>query len=132
MKINDSRCSNLELKTHAFNDFFTNVGSNLTKPIRSCYSHTLYLKNRVPSSIVLLPPTAYEVAAELKSLKANKSSSDRKILTKFVIMVAGVIAPYLSYFIDHMFSNGTFPKVLKIAKVIPIYKSGQTNSVNNY
>ena len=32
------------------------VGSNLTKSIKSCYSHTLHLKNRVPSSIGLLPP----------------------------------------------------------------------------
>ena len=132
-KVNDSPCSNLELITHAFNDFFINVGNNLTKSIRSCYSHTsLYLKNGVPSSIVLLPPTACEVAAELKRLKANKSSGDDKIPTKFIIMAADVIAPYLSYFIDYTFSNGTFPKVLKIAKVIPIYKSGQKDNVNNY
>ena len=34
MKINDSPCSNLELITHAFNDFFINVGSKLTKSIK--------------------------------------------------------------------------------------------------
>ena len=132
MKINHSPCSNLELITHAYKDFFINVGSDLTKSIRSCYFHTLYLNNRVPSSIVLLPPTAYEVAAELKRLGANKSYGDDKIPTKFIIMNAAVIAPYLSYFLDYMFLNGTFPKVLEIAKVIPIYKSGQKDSVNNY
>ena len=95
-KINDSSCSDLELITHTFNAFFINVGSKLTKSIKSRYSHTLHLKDRVHSSIVLLPPTAYEVAAELKRLKANKSLGDNKIPTKFIIMAADVITPYSS------------------------------------
>ena len=43
-----------------------------------------------------------------------------------------MISPYLSFLMDFMFSNGLFPSILKLAKVIPIFKSGEKQAVNKY
>ena len=41
-------------------------------------------------------------------------------------------ATYMIYFIEFMLNQGVFPNVLKIAKVIPIFKSGVKSLTKNY
>ena len=82
--------------------------------------------------MILFPPTSSEVASELKRLKVNKSGSDDQIPTKFIVIAADVISPYFTYLVDFMFTKGIFPNALKIAKVIPIHKSGSKQAVENY
>ena len=82
--------------------------------------------------MILFPPTSSEVASELKRLKVNKSSNDDQIPTKFIVIAADVISPYFTYLVDFMFTKGIFPNALKIAKVIPIHKSGSKQAVENY
>ena len=132
IKIHDSFFSDLEQITHAFNDFFGNVESDSAQNTSSNYSHAHFLRNRISSSMVLFSPSLQEVASELKRLKTNKSSGDDQIPLSFITLAADVISPYLSFLIDFMFSNGLFPSILKIAKVIPIFKSGEKQTVNNY
>ena len=43
-----------------------------------------------------------------------------------------MITPYLIHLFNVCFNNGLFPEVLKVSKVIPIYKSGDKTKVNNY
>ena len=132
IKINDAIFSDLEQITHAFNEFFVNVGSDSALNTSSNYSHTHFLRNRVSSSMVLFSPSPQEDASELKRLKTNKSSGDDQIPLRFITIAVDVISPYLSFLIDCMFSNGLFLRILKIAKVIPIFKSGEKQTVNNY
>ena len=93
---------------------------------------THFLKNRISSSMVLFSLSPQEVASKLKRLKTNKSSGDYHISFSFITIAADVISPNLSFLIDFMFSNGLFPSILKIAKVIPIFKSGEKQTVNSY
>ena len=44
----------------------------------------------------------------------------------------GVIAPQLTDLINFSFVTGTFPNSLKIAKIIPIYKTGPKDALINY
>ena len=69
--------------------------------------------------MVLSPPTPNELATELKRLNANKSTTDNKIPTEFLIIAADVLSPHLAYLVEYMFTQGIFPDKLKIAKVIP-------------
>ena len=132
LEVNSSIVSNKEKIAENFNEFFANIGHKLSQDIQPSVSHTFYLKNCVTSSMILFPPTSSEVASELKRLKVNKSSSDDQIPTKFIVIAADVISPYFTYLVDFMFTKGIFPNALKIAKVIPIHKSGSKQAVENY
>ena len=131
LEVNSTIVSNKEKIAENFNEFFANIGHKLSQDIQPSVSHTFYLKNCVTSSMILFPPTSSEVASELKRLKVNKSSSDDQIPTKFIVIAADVISPYFTYLVDFMFTKGIFPNALKIAKVIPIHKSGSKQAVEN-
>ena len=48
---------------------------------------------------------------------------------KYVILV--IVKP-LTYICNISLSNGVFPKHMKIAKIIPVFKNGDQTSSNNY
>ena len=50
----------------------------------------------------------------------------------FLMAGAIVIAPILSILFNACFKFGIFPSNLKVAKIIPVFKSGEKNYVNNY
>ena len=51
IKINDAIFSDLEQITHAFNEFFVNVGSDSAQNTSSNYSHAHFLRNRVSHAL---------------------------------------------------------------------------------
>ena len=132
LKLDDTVISDKNEIAGIFNTFFANVSHKISEDINSTKSHIDYLKNSVTSSMVLSPPTPNELATQLKRSNANKSTSDNKIPTKLLIIAADVLPPYLAYLVEYMFTQGIFPDELKIAKVIPIYKTGSNQSVENY
>ena len=97
------------------------------------FNYFLYKSSKVSSSITLIPPTANEVINELNCLK-NKKAAGSDDLSSFFIKSASliIIAPYLTYFIEFMFNQGVFANILKIAKVISIFKSGEKSLIENY
>ena len=47
-------------------------------------------------------------------------------------MSGSVIAPFLTNIFNACISTGYFPKVLKIAEVVPIFKKGERELCSNY
>ena len=43
-----------------------------------------------------------------------------------------VISPILEYLFNLSISKGKFPNILKISKVIPLFKNGDTSNITNY
>ena len=43
-----------------------------------------------------------------------------------------VIAPYLNLFLNFVFTEGIFPSNCKVARVVPVYKTGVKDDMNNY
>lgn len=116
------------------NDYFANVGQSLAKQIKSCSSndHKKYLKSRVKNSLFLDHPEPNEIFNTIHMLNANKASGHDDISSYILIMCAEVISPYLAFFFQIAFESGIFPDSLKIAKIVPIYKSGEKRLPNNY
>ena len=90
-----------------------------------------FFNNRVWLSMNLEPPVNTEIFDIIMSLNQKKSCSPRGISRIFVRAAASVIAPILTQFFMFSFNDGVFPSCLKIAKVIPIHKSGSTKLTNN-
>ena len=113
-----------------FNNYFGNIGRILTN-LNKIFDF-LYKSKKVPSSNALIPPTANEILNELNRLKRKKSSGSDNLASFFNKAAPLVIVPYMMYFTEFMFNHGVFPNILKISKVIAIFKSGEKCLIENY
>ena len=120
---------------NAFNDFFTNVGTNLDNEIPQANikkDSTTYLRSRIDIDFEILPTTPQEINDLITSLDTSKSSGPCPISTKFLKLIATETSTILSEICNNSFREGIFPDLNKIAKVIPCHKKGSTKDVNNF
>ena len=116
-----------------FNNYFINVASNITKKIpRTPKSPLDYMSNPNLDSFFISPCTAEEISALMLSLKIGKSSGPNSIPVKLLKILNFPLSKNFAVLTHESFLTGTFPKKLKIAKVIPIFKKGLVSSKSNY
>ena len=118
-----------------FNNYFGNIGRNLAEIFDNCnnnFRSFLFKDKRIANSIVLLSPSTNEILNELNILKDKKTSGPDQLAPYFLKIASTVIAPYLAFIIEFMFHFGVFPDLLKIARVVPIFKTGDKKLVENY
>jgi hypothetical protein len=118
-----------------FNDFFVNVGPDLAAKIpavskNSSIYDTMPLSN--PSSMFVEPCTVEEIAATINNLQNTTGVGVDGFQTRVVKSVSEYIAEPLVHVFNQSFENGEFPDRLKLAKVVPVFKSDDKLSVNNY
>ena len=113
-----------------FNNFFVTIGPQLAKNIKSNINPLSYVKS-VNNSMVLTDVTSTEVRNVIASLKNSSSGYDE--FPPFVgkSCVEAYIKP-LTHLINVSLKSGVFPSELKLAKVVPIFKAGDTSAINNY
>ena len=135
--IDGHQVTNMTSITNKFNEYyeyFTSVGSNLANAIdtRGKPAYTPYL--RVPSIITFnfTYTTSDEVRILINNLKPKQSAGHDSISSKLLKDIGHIIAPTLSVIINQSLYTGIFPKQLKIAKVIPLFKKGEETSIENY
>ena len=76
--------------------------------------------------------TDEEVCTIIKELKNKKSIGFDSIDVKILKLSAEILCKYLCIGWNKWFSEGNFPRIMKIAKVIPIHKEGEKASPSNY
>ena len=115
---------------NAFNKFFVSIGSLLAKKIKSDVNPLLYVDNNV-NSIATFEVTSNRVRNVILSL--NNSSAGHDELPPFVAKscIEEFIEP-LTYMINESLRTGICPPELKIARVVPIFKSGDPSLLTNY
>ena len=69
---------------------------------------------------------------QLQSLKQDKATGTDSLPSNLLKDCAFVIAPPLTHIINMFLKTSTFPSIWKSAKITPIYKSGNTDHVENY
>ena len=117
-----------------FNDFFTNIGTKLANKISppdSDYVSPLKSKNK-QNSMFLNPTNTDEIIKMTKNFKLSNSSGIDNISTKLLKMIINEIAPVLSDIFNRSLLSWIVPSQLKIAKVNPIFKSGDNQVFSNY
>ena len=94
-------------------------------PIHSTYKppSSTYSKN----SLFMSPKTPEEIANVITSLINKKAIPTKDIDTYFIKICGVIIVPILSKLFNRCLLEGEFPKCLKIAEVIPIFKKGKGN-----
>ena len=116
------------------NNFYSEAVANLTSNINHTSKSPLDLiqQNENTFSFTNIPLTENEVLEAVYSLKDKNTLDFNGISSSFLKK----IMPYIITPIKHVFelslTNGIVPKQLKIAKVVPIFKSGDPQNCDNY
>ena len=116
-----------------FNDYFVNVGHNLnSKFIARNNNHVgKYIIKNIKSAF-FKPISSDEIVKVVKDLKSNTSPGyddiDIKVVKKIIIHICQPLSAIFNKCLD----CGIFPDKLKIARVIPIFKSGSQEVLSNY
>ena len=109
-----------------FNAFYVNIGPTLARnrPSGNCEPIN-YIKKGIPNSIFIRPVNETEVVAILKDMK-NSSPGWDCISPKIVKQTYRYFLEPLVHVTNMSILHGVFPDELKIAKVIPLYKGGES------
>ena len=73
-----------------------------------------------------------DVANIIKSMKPKNSSGPENISSKLLKLNCDAIYPLLTHLINLSLTQGVFPRELKLAKVIPVYKADDSHIYGNY
>ena len=115
-----------------FNKFFTEVGPKLAKKVKKAkkkYSDYLRMSDKKLKFSLL---TKEELDEAIKSLQKHKSSGEDDINGDIILECYPELKDILFFLCHKSFSTGIFPDKLKIAKVIPFFKTGEKTQMNNY
>ena len=133
LKINGEYIIDRQKITNHFNDYFCNIGKDLSKKIpntRQNYKH--YLGNNNVNSIFINPVSDAELLKIVNNLNNKKSQGMNDIPIKIFKASYNNIKLPLLKLVNMSFSQGKFPEILKIAKVIPLYKKEDKYLTENY
>lgn len=115
-----------------FNSYFTSVGQQLASSINITTDNPLSNLRHVSSSIFLNPASANEVTLIIHDLERNKSPGHDGITVDVIKNNCLVFSRILAQSFNKIIETGTYPSCLKVARVVPIFKSGDACNVNNY
>ena len=114
-----------------FNDYFINVGKILAAQIpKSGPSFDKYLPEPNPECIFLVPTNEREISNIILNIKNSLPGHDG-ISAKVIKLIIDILAPPLTYITNLSLNEGVFPSELKIAQVLPLYKSSDPMLFNN-
>ena len=126
-------CSN-EL-AESFNNYFTKIGPDIANTIENSdvnfmdyLTKTIKTKNVFEFQVI----SVTKVVGLLWSLNLCKSTGIDKIRAKIIRFAAPVTAESLTKIFNTAIYSKTVPFHWKVARVIPLHKSGPRNVFNNY
>jgi hypothetical protein len=116
-----------------FNEFFANIGPELATNISSSNMHFKeFLGDQTSQNFVFGNVTENIILENVKKLKSKNSSGPDNISSKLLKEIIHLIVKPLSHLFNLSFKTGYIPIELKTAKVIPVYKTDDPHSFNNY
>ena len=118
---------------NSFNHYFTNVADELSKKISNTNNKFQdFLKNPNEHSIFFKETTPHEIILIINNLQSTNTNDVYGISTKFVKLGSPALVENLSIIFYKSIQEGTFPDLLKLAKIIPIHKNGSVFTVSNF
>ena len=115
-----------------FCNYFTNIGSNLAKKVSSCStSFKAFLTGTFSDSIFLNPVDESEIIRIAKTFGNGKATGYDGIPMSIIKQCIDIVSTPLAHIIN-LSINGIVPDEMKIARVIPLYNSGDRELIVNY
>ena len=131
--INGSSVSDSNIIRNEFSKYYSTMGKNLVERIGPSLKHfSEFMPPQADSSLYLYPTSQLEIVNIVKKMK-NKNSSGHDGISNFLLKS---IIHHLKYALNIVFNNsiqeGVYPDQMKLAEVVPIYKSKRRDLVENY
>ena len=136
-EINGTKTTNKQEIAESFCNFFANVAKILKSKsillrdfvwMRPTWENTMSQKDR----FVVKEVSQAAVHKELTKLKRKKATGIDNLPPGMLKDAAPILAKPLTYVINLSLKSGTVPTDWKIAKVIPLHKSGSHSTIDNY
>ena len=138
-KNNTHNFTNIKEKVEEFNNFFSSVGESAFRRSQEELRKEVDMVNRphinnynVNSFFRPNPVDVNTVILIVKDLNATNSIGSDGIALRFLRDALCVIVPYLTCIVNTSLVTGVFPESWKHALVVPLYKNGDPDIVNNY
>ena len=131
MIVNNKVLTDKKEISNTFNDFFVNVGEDLSKKLPNNGDYQQYLNAPINNSMYLENVTKEELAKVISKLLKKKSCGPDSIAIAIIQKCPEIIDPFL-HVIQLSFKTGVVPDNMKIAKVIPIHKKNEKYIPGNY
>ena len=131
--INGNTIADLSKVASHFNNHFSNIARNIANEIpKTNHNYREYLKEPIRNSLILHQTTNEEIESVLKSLKINKAFEPNSIPAVVLKHFRKTISIPLTKLMNLSFNQGKFPSILKIAKVLAVFKKGDILDADNY
>ena len=132
MKHDDEKTDDPKALSEMFNNYFSSVASH---SINITQKSSEYFKKFMPAPLNNSFYFSCTDAAEVKLIILkfpNKASDINSIPVKIYKLIADSISQALCLMFNQSISQSVFPNLCKIARVVPVYKSGNKDDVSNY
>ena len=131
---NSGPLSDPEKIAECLNIHFTNVAPKLASeiPTVDCDVNPVDSQQHVNSSFELKEVMISDVFKKLQEVNVAKATSHDSIPNKILKIAAPVISKSLADLFNLSITTNTFPNDWKVAKVFPLFKSGERNDPNNF
>lgn len=132
--VNGTQISDPVEIANQFNKYFTSIGPELANKIGLIEgkSYMDYLDIPVCSQFSFKPVKKDDIINIIGNLKTKTSRGIDLISNKMLKVIKNEISQSLAIIINQSFTHGIFPKPLKIAKIIPLFKKDQNFLFTNY
>ena len=131
--INNQLVSDPEVIANSCNEYFVSIGRKLAEKIQPAQHFSSYLN--VPSETVFnfVPVTEQNISDIIKNLKNKSSYHGHDCLSNILIKrIQNVLIEPRTFLMNQSLSTGIFPNDLKISRVKPLYKIGNSSLLSNY
>ena len=112
--------------TSEFYEFFSTVGerfANDIKPPQNNINHYLNKMQRSASSLFLAPTNVEEIHYLINTLPNKASGGHDSISNNLLKKISPSILEPLAIIFNKSLETGVFPEEMKLADVVPLYKS---------
>lgn len=118
------------------NDFFSNIALDLTQNIPSSLNYypsdALNMDSFASPRFNFVHLSFVEVRDIIFNLKNSATLDVHHLNAKMIKSVINHLVAPLTRLINHCIDVGIYPSCLKKSKVIPVFKKGEVNDLNNY
>ena len=117
-----------------FNSYFTNIGPKLAHDIHDVNGKHFenFSTNKPDCELHFDQISVSDVNKIIDNLSSKTSCGFDDISLKLLKFLKPVLATPITIIINQMLNTGIFPYKLKVAKIKPLYKKGDTSNFNNY